>query len=133
VWLYPTWFSETSCITAMEAQAAGLIVVTSPIAALKETVGPRGYIVEGDWRSKEYADEIVKKTVLLAFKEGRGDHHADNFDGKRPSLSKRGELKRYANEHFGLDSLAADWDAMLLQIHADVTEQVVPAFREAAE
>jgi glycosyltransferase involved in cell wall biosynthesis len=38
VWFYPTWFSETSCITAMEAQAAGLVCVCPPLAALAETV-----------------------------------------------------------------------------------------------
>ena len=41
VWFYPTWFSETSCITAMEAQAAGLICVCPPIAALAETTSVR--------------------------------------------------------------------------------------------
>jgi glycosyltransferase involved in cell wall biosynthesis len=40
VWFYPTWFSETSCITAMEAQAAGLACVCPDIAALAETVHP---------------------------------------------------------------------------------------------
>jgi protein O-GlcNAc transferase len=36
-WLYPTNFSETSCITAMEAQAAGAYCVCSRQAALTET------------------------------------------------------------------------------------------------
>lgn len=39
VWSYPTYFTETSCITAMEARAAGLACVTSGLAALEETVG----------------------------------------------------------------------------------------------
>ena len=38
VWAFSTWFNESSCISAMEAQAAGLRIVTSPIAALNETV-----------------------------------------------------------------------------------------------
>ena len=41
VWFYPTWFSETSCITAMECQAAGLRCVCPEIAALGETVSER--------------------------------------------------------------------------------------------
>lgn len=39
VWAYGTWFSETSCITAMEAQQARLHCVCPPIGALSETVG----------------------------------------------------------------------------------------------
>lgn len=37
VWLYPTRFPEISCMAAMEAQAAGLVVLCSDKAALKET------------------------------------------------------------------------------------------------
>jgi glycosyltransferase involved in cell wall biosynthesis len=38
IWLYPTMFPEISCMTAMEAQAAGCLPIVSDIAALKETV-----------------------------------------------------------------------------------------------
>jgi len=41
VWAYSTWFTETSCITAMECQAAGLHCVCPPLAALAETVKER--------------------------------------------------------------------------------------------
>lgn len=38
LWLYPTYFTEISCITAMKCQAAGAIPVTMALAALDETV-----------------------------------------------------------------------------------------------
>jgi len=43
-WLhaYPTTFEEVSCIAAMEAQCAGTPVVTSPVAALPETLSGAG-------------------------------------------------------------------------------------------
>jgi hypothetical protein len=101
----------------MEAQAAGMYIVTSPIAALNETC-PGACFVDGDWRSIEYAEEFTR-AVVLQLEAGKRCGH--NVAGKARA------------ESFCLDSLAADWDATLLQIRADVTERVVPAFREAAE
>lgn len=38
IWAYPCTFPETSCITAMKAQAGGAIPVVFPTTALRETV-----------------------------------------------------------------------------------------------
>ena len=38
VWAYPCWAQETSCITAMKAQAGGAVPAVIPSAALRETV-----------------------------------------------------------------------------------------------
>lgn len=46
LWLYPTDFKETSCITAMEAQAAGCLPICTGLAALNETVGERGVLIK---------------------------------------------------------------------------------------
>jgi glycosyltransferase involved in cell wall biosynthesis len=37
-WFYPTWWPETFCMAALEAQAAGCPVIASPYGALNETV-----------------------------------------------------------------------------------------------
>lgn len=116
VWAYPTWFSETSCITAMEAQAAGLAIVTSPIAALNETVGPRGTLIPGDWLSKDYQDRFVD-AVVSAMESTTNEH--------------RQSLRDHAFESFGWDSLAVDWDRMfqdvLLEVGRDIVPKYVPA------
>lgn len=56
---YPNTFLETSCMTALEAQAAGCAVVTSALGALPETVGEAGILVPGEPGSAEYLDEFV--------------------------------------------------------------------------
>jgi glycosyltransferase involved in cell wall biosynthesis len=38
IWVYPTEWKENSCITAMKAQACGVLPVTTSVAALAETV-----------------------------------------------------------------------------------------------
>lgn len=58
VWSYPTAFLETSCITAMEARASGLAIVTSDLGALHETVGSHGHLI--GWGEDE--DEPHNKT-----------------------------------------------------------------------
>lgn len=70
-WLYPTWFSETSCISAMQARAANCYCITSPIAALNETLMDYDKVsfIEGEWTSSEYQDKFVKHTIK-ALKHG---------------------------------------------------------------
>jgi 2-polyprenyl-3-methyl-5-hydroxy-6-metoxy-1,4-benzoquinol methylase/glycosyltransferase involved in cell wall biosynthesis len=102
VWAYPTWFSETSCLTAMEAQAAGLRIVTSSIAALNETVGhDYGVLLDGDWLSPEYQAKFVDETVrALEAPEGEW-------------LRTRAEIQDRAHRDFGLDALAEGWVASM--------------------
>jgi glycosyltransferase involved in cell wall biosynthesis len=118
VWAYPTWFSETSCITAMEAQAAGLRIVTSPIAALNETV-KLGVFVHGDWRSPEYMESWTSAVVRAMQKD---DAPGNNRD----------DLMAVARREFCLDKLATDWDAWIRELHSEMQRDVVPKYREAS-
>jgi glycosyltransferase involved in cell wall biosynthesis len=60
IWLYPTWFSETSCIACMEAQACGAIPITNPIWATGYNV-KNGVFVEG-----QPGDPLVKARYVDA-------------------------------------------------------------------
>lgn len=104
VWLYPTWFYETSCITAMEAQAAGLSIVTSPLAALNETVANRGTMIEGDWLSKEYGEKFVDAAVKAL---------------TETSDEQRNVLMNYARENFAWSGVADQWSHIFETISAD--------------
>jgi len=54
IWFYPCTFQETFCLTALEAAASKTLVVTNHLAALKDTVGDRGVIIEGDPTGDEW-------------------------------------------------------------------------------
>lgn len=69
VWAHPSWvtmlnspFHETSCIAAMEAQAAGCCVVASDWGALRETV-QWGSLVNSDPPGKRWRDALVKHII----------------------------------------------------------------------
>jgi glycosyltransferase involved in cell wall biosynthesis len=60
IWLYPTNFVETYCISALEAQMAGCLCITSPLGSLSEIVGNRGILIEGEYGSQNYIDNVIK-------------------------------------------------------------------------
>jgi glycosyltransferase involved in cell wall biosynthesis len=60
LWLYPTYFTETFSISAAEAMAAGVPVVTSAMAGLTTTVGAAGILIDAHPNSKEYQDQAVR-------------------------------------------------------------------------
>ncbi|MBN2010464.1 glycosyltransferase [candidate division KSB1 bacterium] len=67
VWVYPTSCLETSCIAAIEAQAAGTPVVCSKLAALPEAVidTQTGWLIDGDPNDTDYQNQFIEKTVAL--------------------------------------------------------------------
>lgn len=67
MWLYPTYFCETSCITALEMQAAGVVPVTSRLAALTETLASWDeHLVDGWPNNESYQRQWIDKLVELA-------------------------------------------------------------------
>lgn len=131
VWFMPEWFSETSCLTAMQAQAAGLRCVATPIAALNETLGHRGFLVpnppgptniahsfECAQPSEEFRAEFVTATVTAM---------RYNLDARRAQEAwlDREWVMAQARERFGLPELARIWEQQLTELCAD---QPMPRF-----
>lgn len=116
-WIAPTWFSETSCISAMQAHAAGLRMVCSPIAALNETCGERATMVAGDWLSADYQERFAAATVAALNKTGEEDREA---------------LRQYAQKTFDLDALARDWHVMIHRMIREVERDIVPPYQAVA-
>lgn len=59
---YPCHFEETSCITAMEAQAGGCAIVSTKLGALPETVGDAGILIDEVPGSQAFLDGIFQAT-----------------------------------------------------------------------
>ncbi len=62
---YPNTFDETSCITAMEAQAAGCPIVSSARGALPETVREAGILLSEQPGSPEYMAKFTSTVDKL--------------------------------------------------------------------
>jgi glycosyltransferase involved in cell wall biosynthesis len=105
LWLYPTDFPETSCIAAMEAQAAGVPVVSSRRFALRETVedGRTGILIDGQVGSPAYVESFAGAALGLL-----KDH------------DRRLRMARAARDrmlsHFTWDEVVRQWDEFLRSI-----------------
>lgn len=62
---YSCNFEETSCITAMEAMAAGCPIVTSNLAALKETIQGAGVFIDSKPGTDRYIENFIEETDKL--------------------------------------------------------------------
>lgn len=65
IWLYPCTFKETFCLTALEAAASGTLAIAPPLAALEETVGSRGVLVDGDPTSEEWQQRALRDLLAV--------------------------------------------------------------------
>lgn len=92
-YVYPTpspqhrTFREISCISAMEAQACGLPIVTSAVGALPETVAQgAGVLIEGTPEDDGYVERFVEAVLSLQDHDkaracgDRGRAHARTLD-----------------------------------------------------
>jgi glycosyltransferase involved in cell wall biosynthesis len=100
VYPHPTWFCETSGISFMNAQMAGMKVVSSAIGALPETLSNRGFFISRDWKSPEYRQEFIEKVSLAI----------------ETSEEERKEMQEFAKKAFSLSTLIKDWEEMFQQM-----------------
>lgn len=91
--LYPNTFEETSCITALEAQAAGCAIVSSQLGALPETVRNAGALIPGRPGTPEYmrafvdvADAVLRDDALFEQLSRAGKRQAQESDWQNVAL-----------------------------------------------
>jgi len=104
-WLYPTDFCETSCITAMEAQAAGALCVCSGLAALPETAR-YAYLVDPPTTREGYREKFMCHVESIARSFG-GCGLSSDFLAERSA-----EGREWALRELGWGGEASQWDAL---------------------
>lgn len=102
LWLYPTAFTEISCITAMKCQAAGTIPITTTRAALDETVR-HGIKAGEDIHDSKIKDKWLQSVIYYL---------------KHPEEQEyiRGDMIPWAKEYFDWAKVAAEWTEVFKNI-----------------
>ena len=62
VWFYPTAFSETFCVTALEAAASKTLAIATNLAGLQHTVGNRGILFD-IYSTQTQTVQLLKDTL----------------------------------------------------------------------
>ncbi|MGH9426261.1 MAG: glycosyltransferase family 4 protein [Terriglobia bacterium] len=114
VWSYPTGFTESSCITAMEAQAGGCVPVTTALAALPETVS-HGFVLKPPNTTPAYGEAFVRRVVKLLLDEKERAKYADAG-------------REYTFQIHGWDKVAASWEKHFHETLTAKIENPLPAF-----
>lgn len=71
IWFYPTNFTESYCISALEAQMGKCVCVCTNIGALSETVGDRGVLLNEEIWSSEYKEKAINEIVDILNNDNR--------------------------------------------------------------
>ena len=125
LWLYPTAFPETSCITAMKCMALGCMPVTSrfPGSALPETIGeydlgpePRSGSIYED---REWLDEWVQ-TVIKAARTPEAERSVNRED-----------MQSWAKQHYAWSELVTTLALSFQEAGVSLGKGVTVASREA--
>jgi predicted O-methyltransferase YrrM len=103
-WLYPCTFMETFCLTALEAAKSKTLAITNNLAALKNTVGNRGIIIEGDPTTKEWQDKtLMRIKQLLIIDTNKDDYfykqHIENNYNWALNLSWNNQANKLLNKY----------------------------------
>jgi len=103
VWAYPTASSETSCITAMKAQAAGTVPVVIPSGAVDETVeyGAKTSTRADDYPSRRLPARVYQEWEALLI---------GNLKDPSRLEPLRAPMAAAARRRFAWETIAREWN-----------------------
>jgi glycosyltransferase involved in cell wall biosynthesis len=104
---YPSTWTETFCLSAVEAGVAGLRILTTNLGALPEVVGDRGTFVP-------YSDDRALLAKLFA------QQLNDLIDEVKESNSNQFRLEQHLHfrENFSWDRRKNEWDSLFAKLKA---------------
>ncbi|MGD0133633.1 MAG: hypothetical protein ABSE57_16395 [Bryobacteraceae bacterium] len=104
IWAYPTHFPETSCITAMKAQAAGAVPVVIPSGAVDETVqfGAKTSTNANDYPSRQLPRQVYEEWEALLI---------SNLKDPASLEPLRAPMAAAARQWFAWETIAREWSA----------------------
>jgi predicted O-methyltransferase YrrM len=105
IWLYPCIFKETFCLTALEAAATKTLAIGPPLAALAETIGNRGIIIEGDPMDISWQDKALNEILsILENPEKKEELIEKNYQWSQTiSWKQRGE--EFINKYLQIEDI----------------------------
>ena len=106
LYIYPATVSETSCITAIEAKAAGCPAVVSSLGGLPETVGRDGVVIPGEPASEVFMQQFAE-TILKLLQD----------NGAREKLST--QAQESAEEHYSWKVVTDRFEAIVASLFAN--------------
>ena len=136
-WLYPCTFMETFCLTALEAAKSKTLAITNNLAALKNTVGNRGIIIEGDPTTKEWQEKtlICIKELLTTDPNMNTDFYKEQIENNYNwalNLSWNKQANKLLNEYIFTNNLEYkgmyNWTNDLPQGSRDIFLKIIDYF-----
>jgi protein O-GlcNAc transferase len=111
IWAYPTAFPETSCITAMKAQAAGALPVVIPSGAVDETVefGAKTSTSANDYPGRRLPPQVYEEWEALLIANLRDPAKLEPL---------RAGMAAAARQRFAWETIAREWSAEFTRILA---------------
>jgi predicted O-methyltransferase YrrM len=104
-WLYPCTFMETFCLTAVEAALSKTLAITNGLAALQNTVGNRGILVEGDASSPQWREKaLVELFSIMENGERREELLEKNYEWAK-NMSWENQAYKLLDEHINENQL----------------------------
>jgi len=104
-WLYPCTFMETFCLTAVEAALSKTLAITNGLAALQNTVGNRGILVEGDASSPKWREKaLVELFAIMENRERREELLEKNYEWAK-NMSWENQAYKLLDEHINENKL----------------------------